>query len=276
MSKLKKTVSTVLHSLSGGSEEKKTQPIVWSERNRCSVGDVNFFATVDNSEYHAMTSNDNEFLLVKTREMIEAELECTSKIDVRNIVDIGVWQGGSVALLDSVFRPDKLVAIEYSTRELPHLDAYIDKHSRQKNVRLYKGVSQADIDRFGELLDAEFGNKKIDLVIDDASHQYLETKLSFNLVFPRMSEGGIFVIEDWQWSTMEEHYNSDYFEGKEGLANLVLQCVMACACRPDIVREVIVKNHSVMVVRGDAELQSGTFDITEIARNKGEAIPLIL
>ena len=241
--------------------------------HRCGV---NFFATVDDSEYHEITSSDNEFLLVKTREMIEAELDCTSKIDVNNIVDIGVWQGGSVALLDRVFRPDKLVAVEYSTRELPHLDAYIERYSRQDNVRLYKGLSQADISRFRELLDAEFGDEKIDLVIDDASHQYLETMLSFNLVFPRMSEGGIFVIEDWQWSTMEAHYNSDYFDGKRGWRTWCFSASMSCACRPDIVREVIVKNHSVMVVRGDAELQSGAFDITDIARNKGEVIPLVL
>ncbi|WP_216600512.1 MULTISPECIES: class I SAM-dependent methyltransferase [unclassified Ruegeria] len=208
--------------------------------------------------------------------MIEAELEWTSKLEVQNIVDIGVWQGGSVALLDSVFRPKKLLAIEYSTRELPHLDAYVEEQSRQENVRVYKGVNQADLSRFTELLDFEFGNEKIDLAIDDASHHYLETLLSFNLVFPRMSEGGVFVIEDWQWSTMEEYYESDYFKDKEGLANLVLQCVIACACRPDVVREVIVKNHSVLVVRGEAELERGTFDITDIARNKGENVPLVL
>ncbi len=51
---------------------------------------------------------------------------------------------------------------------------------------------------------------------------------------------------------------------------------MSCACRPDIVREVIVKNHSAMVVRGEAELQSGAFDIAEIARNRGDIIPLTL
>nr|WP_253286146.1 class I SAM-dependent methyltransferase [Ruegeria sp. HKCCD6157] len=172
--------------------------------------------------------------------MIEAELDCTSKFDVHNVVDIGVWQGGSVALFDCVFRPDKLVAVEYSTRDLPHLEAYVDRCSRQDNVRLCKGISQADISRFGELLDAEYGNEKIDLVIDDASRQYLETMLSFNLVFPRMSEGGIFVIEDWQWSTMEPHYNSDHFKGKEGLANLVLQA----SCPAPVARTLFVKSSS--------------------------------
>ena len=112
VSKFTEVVSTVLRSVSGGSQQKKIQPIAWSERNRCTVDGVNFFATVDIAEYHEITSNDSEFLLVKTREMIEAELDCTSKIDVNNIVDIGVWQGGSVALLDRVFQPDKLVAVE--------------------------------------------------------------------------------------------------------------------------------------------------------------------
>ena len=143
------------------------QEIVWTAKNRCRVGDVNFFATVDESEYLAATSNEAEFLIVKNREMIEAELEWTAQRDVRNIVDLGIWQGGSVALLDCIFQPEKLVAIEYTTGDLPPLEAYIRERERGDQIRLHMGVDQADTERLGAILDSEFGTKGIDLAIDD-------------------------------------------------------------------------------------------------------------
>ncbi|NOD88749.1 MULTISPECIES: class I SAM-dependent methyltransferase [unclassified Ruegeria] len=252
------------------------QDIIWTESNRCHVGGVDFFATVRANEYHSTTSSNQEFLIVKTREMIEAELKITASLNVRNIVDIGIWQGGSVALFDCIFQPEKLVAIEYATRDLPTLDEYIVQHARGDNVRLFNGVDQGNAGRLNEILDTEFGTERIDLVVDDASHQYVQTTSSFNVLFPRLSDGGVFVIEDWGWSTKDYHYNSDYFAHKPGLANLVMQCVIGCTCRPDIIREVVVNKDSVFIIRGETELHHGDFDISNIARNKGEQIPLVL
>ena len=48
-----------------------------------------------------------------------------------------------------------------------------------------------------EILDHEFVDESIDLVIDDASHLYVETKASFEELFPRLRPGGLFIIEDW-------------------------------------------------------------------------------
>ena len=42
-------------------------------------------------------------------------------------------------------------------------------------------------------------NGQLDLVIDDASHLYTETKKSFEILFPLLKAGGLYVIEDWSW-----------------------------------------------------------------------------
>ena len=46
----------------------------------------------------------------------------------------------------------------------------------------------------GELAD------ELDLVVDDASHTYEETRASFEFLFPLLSPGGVYVIEDWSWA----------------------------------------------------------------------------
>ena len=57
-----------------------------------------------------------------------------------------------------------------------------------------------------DLAQTGFGLKlQLDLVIDDASHLLPETTASFNVLFPRLRAGGLFVIEDWSW----QHYRDD-------------------------------------------------------------------
>lgn len=261
--------------MSNPNEENATK-LVWSSKNDLKIGDVAFFASVDPDEYHVRESDQNSLLIVKTREMIECDLTAVRHLDVRNIIDIGLWQGGSVALLDSVFRPDRIVAIEYSERELPALDSYITRQGRTSNIKLHKGVNQADRNKLMAILDREFGTKPIDLAIDDASHLYEETKASFDLIFPRLADGGIFVVEDWNWSAIPYHVGLEYFKGRKGLANLILQCMIVCAGRPDIISEVSIFPHSVMIKRGPAKLPNDSFDLASFALNKGQTVPLIL
>lgn len=248
--------------------------IVWNSKNEFQIDGTNFFASIDPAVYSVRKSTEESLLIVKNREMIESELQLSGQLECQNIVDLGVWQGGSVALLDSLFCPDKLVAIEYSDIELPALDSYIKKKNRSSHISLNKGVNQADQSAVKSILDREFGTNEIDLVVDDASHLYEETKASFDLIFPRVRENGLFIIEDWQWSTMPDHYDLEYFRNRKGLLNLVMQCTALCACRPDIVSQVLIFPHAALITRGGADL-SGDFDIESLALNKGEPVPLV-
>jgi hypothetical protein len=207
--------------------------------------------------------------------MIECELDAVRNADVANVVDIGIWQGGSVVLLDLVFAPRNLVALEYSERELPHLDDYISSRGRLGAVRLYKGVNQGDSNQVERIMKEEFNDEPIDLVIDDASHFYDETRASFDVIFPRLREGGKFIIEDWQWSTNADTAKLDYFKDKPGLSNLVLQCILLCATRQDIISSVTVFPHMAIVTRGKAcDLQN--FSIVDLSTNRGAPVDLLL
>ena len=48
-----------------------------------------------------------------------------------------------------------------------------------------------------EIMDREFGDAPLDLVVDDASHLYDETKVALEVLLPRVRPGGLFIIEDW-------------------------------------------------------------------------------
>jgi len=62
---------------------------------------------------------------------------------------------------------------------------------------------QVESDLLGELAD------ELDLVVDDASHTYEETRVSFEFLFPLLSSGGIYVIEDWSWAHHPDYQSPD-------------------------------------------------------------------
>jgi len=76
------------------------------------------------------------------------------------------------------------------------LDIY-DKSSLQENrIQIFKG-SQVDKD-FLEKVTAEIG--EINVIIDDGSHINKHVIETFKLLFPKLKDGGIYVIEDMQTS----------------------------------------------------------------------------
>ncbi len=98
-------------------------------------------------------------------------------------------------------RPSKLVAVDIAPHPVNALEAFLDAHGLRDSVRPYYGVDQADRRRLTAIVEEEFGADPLDFVIDDASHLRRPTRASFDVLFPRLREGGLFVIEDWSWST---------------------------------------------------------------------------
>jgi hypothetical protein len=155
----------------------------WIDEKRFQINDITFFTTSDPSEYHNIKSTDKNFLLIKDKSMVERLLAVSHSAPVRNILDIGIWQGGSVVFYHMAFQPDKLVAIEYASTPVAPLEKYVSKSAGADSVRTFYGVNQGDARRMNEILASEFRTEHIDLVVDDASHQYEETRVSFNAAF---------------------------------------------------------------------------------------------
>ena len=67
---------------------------------------------------------------------------------------------------------------------------------------------------------AELG--PFDLIVDDASHEGLLTREAFRILWPRVSPGGFYVVEDW-FVGLERQRNDDAYDPKmlETVANFL-------------------------------------------------------
>ena len=143
-------------------------------------------------------STSERFFIVKQPPFVEAYLELCALHRGATIVELGIAEGGSTALLALAARPEKLISLELDPDPLAHLARFIADHDLEAVVRPIYGIDQADRDGVARAVEGELGGDPIDLVIDDASHLLAETRTSFETLFPRLRPGGTYIIEDWR------------------------------------------------------------------------------
>jgi hypothetical protein len=125
------------------------------------------------------------------------------------ILELGMYDGGSLAFWFEQFEPERIVGLDISERgDSRYFRRYLEQGDRMERIRTYWGTDQSDRAKLQSIVAGDLGGQ-IDLVIDDASHLYHETKISFETLFPLLRPGGLYVIEDWSWacwSSLTEGY----------------------------------------------------------------------
>lgn len=166
------------------------------------------------------------------------------------ILELGIWDGGSVIFWNEVFRPERLVAVDLADRaDDPLFDAYVASRGARDRIETHWQTDQRDVMRLRELA-ASLGGP-LDLVVDDASHVYGPTKVSFETLFPLLRPGGIFVIEDWAWGHLPEYRAPDHpWRVKTPPTRLVHELVELQGSAPGIVASVTVNHCFVAIERG--------------------------
>ena len=79
-------------------------------------------------------------------------------------------------------------------------------------------------------MEGEFADRPLDLIIDDASHEYENSKVCFQELFGYLRPGGKYVIEDWgwlHWPGEEWQTAKSHFWNQPAMTNLVFELVMA-------------------------------------------------
>ena len=102
--------------------------------------------------------------------------------------------GGSLRMWRTYFPKGRIFGIDIEDKT-PH---------NERRIKTFKG-SQADTEFLSEVL-RETG--PLDIVIDDGSHVCDHVIASFEFLFPRMSESGLYVIEDTHTSYWPEYGGS--------------------------------------------------------------------
>ena len=224
-------------------------------------------------------SVEDHFILGKSKFMIDEMMRLIGDREMEAIVDLGVYKGGSVVFFNEVFRPWRLMAVDYNPAPPEALVKYLGKQRAPVGVRIKLGVNQADRPALAMLLDKTFHGRPLDLVVDDASHYNFETRESFRVLFPRICPGGLYIIEDWGWAHWPgEHWQTNrggnYFTDKLPLSNLLLEIMLLSASRPGIVSKMLVNGTVAYVERGQDAIE-GDFELSDHYLNRSEPIPTI-
>ena len=118
------------------------------------------------------------------------------KID---LLELGIYKGGSLLLWRDYFLNSNIVGIDIKIPE---------DFQGTERIHVYKG-SQTDL-QFLSSVANETAPEGFDIIIDDASHIGVLTKIAFWHLFDKhLKPGGLYVIEDWGTG-----YWDDFPDGK--------------------------------------------------------------
>ena len=266
------------------------RPVDWISETKFVVDGLEFAG--DLASFREMTTPDRVVILKESR-LLRQYLDFLEPHRVDNLLELGIWQGGSPLFFGMATDVRKVVAIDLHSpdpapelagedrllalaHKNPAIDRIIETHGLTDRVRLNFGVSQDDRAGLVPIMDREFGDEPLDVAIDDASHQYAQSRRSFEIIFPRLREGGFYIIEDWQWAHIDSpaYQNREVFGGQPALTNLIFELLIAYGGNPDLFWNIVVRDWFVAVQRGSKPLPPD-FRLDDLSRMRGAKLTLI-
>lgn len=227
----------------------------WTAEDTFELDGVTYVCRPRFDSFH---STPDRFCIQKPREAIEQYRELSERLQPRTIFEVGIFEGGSAALLHQLNAPEKQVAIDIAAGPAAGLEGYIERRAPDGSLVTAWGVDQSDRARLEGLVREHFsGDAPLDLVVDDASHLLEESRATFNALFPRLREGGEYVLEDWSWA----HAPIKVWPNRPPLSLLVFELVMTCAHLPKLITDVQIDRAWAVVRRGSMPVDPATFDI---------------
>lgn len=245
----------------------------WIDSKTIRFGETDFEIIDNLVDMLNVESTGRRFLLGKTRSMIETYIQALADMHRPNIFELGVFKGGSSAFLHALCQPRKLVAIEFEKQRVAALDQFIREKDCTETLIPYYGVNQADSAALNEIIEHEFKGEELDLVVDDASHFLKETRASFNVLFPRLRRGGIYIIEDWGWA----HVPNESLQKRRGvwsnqpaMSTLLFEIIMATVTQEGMIESININAQMAVIVRGNHPVAM-PFDISNSYLTRGRS-----
>ena len=195
-------------------------------------------------------SENNMFTIVKTKKYLEEYLNIQIHKD-SYILELGMFEGGSLVFFDKIFKPQKMVGIDIRKDPIVALCNYIETEA--PHIITHYNTSQDDKDRLYTILEKDLDGK-LDLVVDDASHLYELTKASFVYLFPKLNPGGLYIIEDWAWSLKPNAQNNKHpWFKKAALVNLIFEIITELGST-DSIDNVFITNRMIKIKKSKIDL----------------------
>lgn len=125
---------------------------------------------------------------------------------VSNVLEIGVYNGDSLRLLQNYFPNSNIYGMD--------LDAPKDFHYNDKfKVLIGNQENREELEDVVAIIDDE-----LDLIIDDGGHTMKQQQISFGCLFRHLKKGGVFIIEDLH--TSRYGLNSEYINKDDLITTL--------------------------------------------------------
>src|SRR5215475_2942468 len=135
------------------------------------------------ADFDRYKTTKDEVIVLKPLEWFAYYADLIRNNNVNSILELGTFEGGSAILFGLMFDHLRLVSID----NLPPAPAAVHHLVRLgllDRVTLRFGVSQDDRAEMEKIVTTEFAPAVIDMVIDDASHQYAASRASLEILFP--------------------------------------------------------------------------------------------
>jgi len=250
------------------------KPVDWVSETQFFVDGLEFSG--DLGSYSEKTTRDRVVIL-KNSSLMKQYLEFFGPHSTGNIFELGIWQGGSPLFYGLATDARKVVALDLDNSPPSALDEILRRHRIDDKVKLYFGTSQDDREAVTGIIDREFGDEPLDLVIDDASHQYGYSRRSFEIIFPRLRPGGWYIIEDWQWAHIDSpaYQDGGHFAGEPALTNLIFELLIAYGGHADLLQNFIVRSWFVALQKAWRPIPNDDFRLDDLQRMRGKSLTLI-
>ena len=178
----------------------------WTGDDAFTVGEV-AFRTQDLWGPLAHPAGEEEFVVLKANHLVQRYADLIGELRPQNVFELGIFNGGSTVLLSTLTELKKLVAVDIAPEANPAFSRWVERNDDRVTAGF--GVDQSDQATLRKLVADEFGDELLDLVVDDASHLLGPSRASFDVLFPRLRPGGLYVIEDWTIRHEMEEYFTD-------------------------------------------------------------------
>ncbi len=113
-----------------------------------------------------------------------------SDFNPKRILEIGVKHGGGLLLLDHMFSQvssPEIVGVDRDPKLTELAKTHLEAHA--KKISVITAEAPAQLDRV---------SGTFDLVIDDGSHAFEDIIGAFEVLWPRLTPGGLYIVEDWR------------------------------------------------------------------------------
>jgi hypothetical protein len=111
----------------------------------------------------------------------------TNNTDVPSNMGVNGSPGASLYAASDFYNKWNIVGLDVDTRVL--------FQSPEKRISTFF-VNQLESDTIQDLWKNEFSDTKFDIIIDDGLHEFVANKIFFENAFEKLSEDGIYIVED--------------------------------------------------------------------------------